>query len=141
MTKQEVLQQLRTAKSAHIQWRARAQALVAGIAVDEDKVPMIHTDCKFGQWYYGDGQDMASLSSFQAVETPHEVLHAIYMKIFKVLHGGDDRSAWQKLFGKKSNFEDIQLEQANKYLKELVDVSNTLLTAIELLENDIKAVN
>jgi len=141
MRKEEVLQQLRAAKSAHIQWRARAQALVAGIEMEKDKIPIIHTDCKFGQWYYGVGQKMAALPSFKAVETPHEILHDIYMKIFKVLHGEDERSGWQKLFGKQSSFEDAQLVKAKEYLKELVEISKTLLTAIDLLENDIKAIN
>ena len=141
MNKQEVLQQLRVAKSAHIQWRARAQALVAGIEVEKDKLPIIHTDCKFGQWYYGNGQDLASLPSFKAVETPHEILHSIYMKLFKVLHGEDDRSGWKKLFGKQSSFEDTQIDRAKEYLKELVEISKTLLTAIELLENDIKVMS
>lgn len=139
MNKEEVLQKLRMAKSAHIQWRARAQALVAGIGVDEDKIPMIHTDCKFGQWYYGDGQDLASLPSFKAIEEPHEILHSVYMKIFKVLHGDDERSGWKKLFGKQSDFKDTQLKQAKEYLNELVEISKTLLLAIEVLEQDIEA--
>ena len=139
MTKQEIMKRLRIAKSAHLQWRARAQALVAGIELDDEKVPIIHTDCKFGQWYYGDGQDLASLPSFQAIEKPHEILHAIYMKIFKTLHGDDERSTLQKLFGKKSNFKQKQLEKSKEYLNELIEISKTLLMAIEQLENELKS--
>jgi len=141
MNKKEVLQRLRAAKSAHLQWRARAQALVSGIEVDSDKIPMIHTDCKFGQWYYGDAQNMVSLSSFQAIEEPHKSLHTIYMSLFNVLHGEDKRSGWQKLFGKKSSFEAKQLERANVYLNELIETSKILLAAIDLFENEVKAMS
>ncbi|MCG6869636.1 MAG: CZB domain-containing protein [Gammaproteobacteria bacterium] len=132
------MKRIRAAKSAHLQWRARAQALVAGLPIDESKLPVIHTDCKFGRWYYGEGQGLGSLDSFRAIEVPHEVLHGVYMKIFKALHQEDDRSALAKLFGKKNKHKEAALEEARGYLSELVDVSGTLLTAIEVLEKDLK---
>jgi len=138
MNKQLALQSLRNAKSAHLQWRARAQALVAGVELDESSVPVVHTDCKFGQWYYGPGQDLASLPTFRAIDTPHELLHAVYMKIFRALHGKDTRNALQKLFGKKVDFDANRLAEAKSYMGELIDVSRTLLEIIEQLEKEIK---
>lgn len=138
MTKTDALQRLRSAKTAHLQWRARAQALVAGVSIDEDKLPMLHTDCKFGQWYYGDGQDLSSLEAFKSIESPHELLHAVYMKLFQTLHGEDDRSGWAKLFGSKADFKDKQIAEAKRHLDELVDISKTLLSTIEVLESELK---
>lgn len=143
MDKQDTLQRLRAAKSAHLQWRARAQALVAGVEVDEDKIPMLHTDCKFGQWYYGDGQDLASLESYKAIEEPHEILHAVYMKLFQALHGEvqDNRSGWQKLFGKKTDLQAEQVARAKEHMDELVDISKTLLASIDVLESELKGMD
>lgn len=138
MNKKEVLSQLRLAKSAHIQWRAYAQALIAGIPVEKDHVPVIHTNCKFGKWYYGPGQELSSLSSYGAIETPHEMLHQIYIKIFKLLFVADDRSIFKKIFGSKRLANKRNQEEAEALMQKLLSVSGTLLEAINLLELEIK---
>ncbi len=137
MDKKEVLSQLRLAKSAHIQWRSYAQALIVGIPVQQDHVPVIHTDCKFGKWYYGPGQELSSLSSYGAIDTPHEMLHQIYMKIFKLLFGADDRSTFKKLFGSKAKTKQKNQEEAEALMQKMLSVSGTLLEAINLLEREI----
>lgn len=138
MNKQQSLEAIHIAKAAHIQWRARAQALVAGVPVAQEQVPLIHTDCKFGKWYYGPGQSLNFLSSFRAVEEPHEQLHNVYLKIFNVLFGEDHRSFLSTLFGSKRKHEAAKRAEAEKYLEHLVGISRTLLEAIELLEDDVK---
>ena len=138
MDKKEVIMQLRQAKSAHIQWRSYAQALVAGIPVEKDSVPVIHTDCKFGKWMYGPGQQLSSLSLFSAIDVPHEMLHQIYMKIFKLLFGDDDRSALVKIFSSKSRLKQENQYEAEELLAKLVSVSKTLLEAIAQLESEVR---
>ncbi len=137
MTKKEVLAQLRAAKTAHIQWRAYAQALIAGLPVEQDQVPVIHTKCKFGTWYYGAGQQLSSLSAYEAIEVPHEVLHQIYMKIFKLLFGEDDRSWLKSLFGSKGKITRKKQEQVETLMQNLLSVSKTLLEAINSLEREV----
>jgi hypothetical protein len=138
MDKKEILSHLRGAKSAHIQWRSYAQALIAGIPVDQDHVPVIHTNCKFGRWYYGLGQQLSSLSSYGAIDTPHEMLHQIYMKIFKLLFSADDRTSFQKLFGSNGKIKQQHQEEAESLMQKLLSVSGTLLEALNLLESEIK---
>ncbi|MCG8426905.1 MAG: CZB domain-containing protein [Chromatiales bacterium] len=140
MNKKEVLSQLRQAKSAHIQWRSYAQALVAGIPVEQDHVPVIHTDCKFGRWYYGHGQELSSLKAFSAIDTPHEMLHQIYMKIYKLLEGEDDRSTMQKMFGSKAKMMKQRQQEADALLQKMLSVSGTLLEAIAQLEQEVQAI-
>lgn len=132
------MSELRLAKSAHIKWRSYAQALVAGLPVNQEHVPVIHTDCKFGKWYYGSGQQLSSLSSFSAIATPHETLHQIYIEIFKVLFGKDERSALQKLFGSNAKLKKKNQQEADALMEKLISTSGTLLEAISLLEGEIK---
>ena len=139
MNKREVMNTLRGAKAAHMQWRARAQALVAGIPVSKDHVPVMYTDCKFGKWYYGEGQRLGRFSAFQAMEDPHEQLHLVYMEIFKHLFGDDERSGWAKLFGSKKRYREQQLAAAELLLPRLVGISQTLLDTISLLEKEVEA--
>lgn len=141
MEKKDILVQLRHAKSAHIKWRAYAQALISGLPVEKDHVPVMHTDCAFGTWYYGSGQHISHLSSFDAIKTPHEMLHQIYMDIFKLLFGEDERSTLQKFFGSKSKTKNENQKKAKVLLQELLSISRTLLDAIGVLEREVKDIS
>lgn len=139
MDKKQVITHLRAARSAHIKWRSYAQALVAGLPLDEGQVPVIHTDCAFGRWYYGPGQKLSSLGAFRSIETPHEALHAIYLQIFTKLFETEERSLFDKLIGvaKKSD----RQEQIAVLLDSLIGMSKALLAAIEVLEQEVLALD
>ncbi len=141
MDKKTAITELRRAKSAHIQWRSYAQALIAGIPVEKDHVPVIHTSCNFGKWYYGTGQGLSSLASYKGIEAPHEILHKIYINIFQLLFGDDNRSTMEKLFGSKTKLKEENQAKAEELMKKLVSVSATLLESIELLEAEIMSMS
>lgn len=136
MDKREIVAKLRSAKSAHIKWRTYAQALVSGLDVDDDKVPVLHTDCSFGQWYYGSGQSLTSLRSYKALEHPHEMMHQLYLKLFQHMFEEQDMSMFRKLIGKKKSKSEHDAE-TSKLLKDVIEMSKTLLEAIEVLEADV----
>jgi hypothetical protein len=138
MTKQEALEKVRAARSAHIQWLARAEALINGVPLDKDQVPVTYTDCKFGQWYYGLGQSLADLDSFRAIEEPHRNLHVTYMKIFKELYGEDERTTLARWFGSKKKYKAARVVAARALLPEMRDRSNNMLVLLERLQIDIK---
>lgn len=135
--KKEILAQLRSAKSAHIKWRSYAQALVAGLPLDDSKVPVIHTDCAFGRWYYGPGQVLASLNSYRAIEEPHEILHNIYMKIVKKLFHEEDVGLLKKLLGSSKRAGENRATEVSELMENLVVVSRTLLETIEMVEKEV----
>lgn len=139
ISKKEALDNLRMAKGAHIKWRAYAQALVSGVSVDEDKIPIEHTSCAFGQWYHNDGKLMLGhLTSYDSIYTPHEMLHEIYKRIFHVLHSKDSSGVIKKFFSSKDARYNERLELARNYMEELVGVSETLLKALDILEDEIR---
>lgn len=136
MDKKLALNMIRKAKAAHIKWRSYAQALVAGVEVSDEKVPVVHTSCEFGRWYYGQGQaELGALDSFQGIAAPHEMLHAIYGKIFNTLYRQEKKSLMQKLFVRESSQD--RYDRARAYMVDLVAASETLLTAIEMLEKEV----
>jgi hypothetical protein len=77
------------------------------------------------------------LNSFGAIDAPHEMLRQIYMKIFALLFGEDDRSTFQKLFGSKAKMKKQLKEEADELMQKLISLSGTLLEAITLLEQEI----
>jgi hypothetical protein len=138
MAKKQHINHLRAAKAAHIKWRSYAQALVAGLPLDEGQVPVVHTDCAFGKWYYGAGQRLSSLPAFHAIGIPHERLHAIYMEIFKLLFETEETGFFRKLIGATKR-QNQKSDRIDVLLGGLLEMSKTLLEAIELLERDLLA--
>lgn len=139
MNKAEAIEMLHAARAAHVQWRARAQALAAGLSVEKEQIPVSYTDCKFGKWYYGTGQALNFLASYRAIEEPHEQLHGIYMKLFTTLFGEQNKSVWTKLFGSSRKADARRQAEADGLVRHLVGISKTLLESIDLLEKDVKA--
>ncbi|MEA1990074.1 MAG: CZB domain-containing protein [Pseudomonadota bacterium] len=137
MTKKDIITQLRAAKAAHIQWRAYAQAIVGGFSVDQNHVPVIHTNCKFGQWYYGSGQKLSSLSGYAAIDGPHAMLHQIYMEIFKLMFGETKIGMFRGLFSSKEKIREKNQKQAQELMQNLIAVSENLLEAINMLEREV----
>jgi len=142
MNKEETLEQLSAAKKAHIKWVNRAKSLVEGIPVEKDAIPVDSTECRFGQWFYGEGQKLNAMSNMDClgkIESLHFSLHDIYMKIFKLYFGEMDRSFFSKLFRTKTKISDRDKEIARDYYVQLEKVSKELLEEIGKLERRLYA--
>lgn len=120
MTKQEALSQVRQAKSAHIRWRAHAQAMVAGLPIEEQRVPVHHKDCDFGRWFYSAGfRAFGHWPIYQDVEYSHELLHEAYKLLHEARSGGDQA-------------------RGALIMEQLLGISHSLLAGLELLEEEIR---
>ena len=133
----EAIEQLRAARAAHKAWVSRAEALVEGIPLEQNQVPMFPTDCAFGKWYYGPGQQLSKVAGFKEMETPHDALHKVYRKIFKLLIEEPNSSALGRLFGKARKAKAKQVEQAAALLPELRDLSDQMTYLLENVENSL----
>ncbi|MDQ6966581.1 MAG: CZB domain-containing protein, partial [Mariprofundaceae bacterium] len=133
MTLNEVMRAIIAARAAHLRWVARAEALVAGLPLDKEQVPVFPTDCQFGSWYYEQGQVLKMLPSYQALETPHNTLHRLYMDIFRMLFDENERSMPGKLFGSQRSYRKKQMEEAAMLLPMLRTQSQMLLKGLDML--------
>ncbi len=137
--KPAVLAQIRAAKSAHMRWRAYAQAIVSGVEIDDGKLPIKHTDCSFGRWYYGKGQVLLGhLDAYEGIAAPHEMLHAIYERIYQILQGAEEKQGLSRLWTSKETLARKRAAQAREHLEELIGVSDTLIKALEMLEQEVR---
>jgi hypothetical protein len=125
VNRENALERLRNARSAHLKWCAYAQELVSGVSVDVNKIPIEHTLCDFGIWYHGVGkEELGHLSAYDSIYAPHEMLHEIYKRIYKLLHSDDCG--------------DDGFTQINNYMDELIGVSETLQQTLDVLEQEIQ---
>ncbi|PCI41689.1 MAG: hypothetical protein COB41_10345 [Proteobacteria bacterium] len=133
-------ERLQKARVSHLTWVARAEALVKGVPLEKEQVPLLATECGFGQWYHGEGRVLRALPSYVALEKPHHDLHHIYMEIFKLLYGKQERSLLSKLFGSKRALKQEAVEKATALLPELKKSSQLVLEGLDKLEFDIQQV-
>ena len=145
MDKEHILEHLRAAKSAHIKWVQKAKLLINGIDVKEDSIPVDSTECKFGQWFYSEGQVLNALSNnpvecMVKIERLHFNLHDVYMNIFNIYFNKPKGGFFSKLFGKKTTIEDYEVDKAKQYYANLEIISQELLEEINRLERRLIAV-
>lgn len=136
--KADILNNLRSAKAAHLRWKAHAKAMVEGLPLEEGQIPMIHTDCAFGKWYYGAGQSLSTLHSYASLDEPHEQLHTVYMKIFKLLFGEQEKSMFGKLFGSRAKQVKNQAD-AETLMARLASISSDMVEKLNRLEKEVLA--
>ena len=134
----EIIQKLRKAKMSHKRWVGHASAMIEGIPIEKDQVPINYTDCNFGRWYYDEGQNLSSLDEFKEIEDSHTELHNIYMEIFKILFEQKKVSFFSKLIGKSSKLSDQDKQLARAKFRTLEEVSRQILKSLDALEFKLK---
>jgi len=146
MEKEQVLEHLRAAKTAHIKWVQKAKQLIRGHEISEDAIPVDSTECKFGKWFYSDGQILNALSNnplecMSKIEKLHFELHDIYMNIFSIYFIKPKSGFLSKLFGsKKKVLSEDEIQKAKSNYDVMEQVSKDLLDEINRLERRLIAV-
>ena len=142
MEKENVLEELRSAKVAHLKWVQRAKSLISGVLVEKGAIPLDYTDCVFGKWFYSDGQNIAlmpGMSVMDEIGSKHTDLHEVYFKIFQVYFGEGGKSFFSKLLKIKKKVSSAEQEMAEVYYADLEKISKELLDLIGRLERRINA--
>lgn len=135
---QRAIEEVRRAKKAHKEWVARAEALVRGLPLAREQVPVLPTECEFGKWYYGEGQELQDLEAFQALEPVHDELHRIYMDIFRLLFGEPRVGLLDRWLGRAHEIREQQRRQAEALLPRLRMRSEAIVRLLSQLEVDIR---
>ncbi len=147
MEKEEVVNHLRAAKAAHIKWVQRAKLLINGLDIEEGAIPVDSTECKFGQWFYGDGQLLNSLANnpteaMSNIETLHFKLHDQYLQIFNVYFSKTKGGFFSKIFGmKRKVVGEFEAQVAKEHYDIMENISKELLDEINRLERRLIAVS
>ena len=131
MDKQQVLKTLRAAKKAHIKWRSYAQAIEMSLDISAN--PIISTECEFGTWYYGDGQQLNYIPTYRDIEKSHQAVHDIYMKMYQE----KNKEIKVGLFGSKAKETKEREVILEGLMQQMQAVSTELLEKLNVLEDEI----
>ena len=144
MEKSDVLRSIRSARRVHVIWVDRAKALVNGLEIRKEQIPLEVTECEFGKWFYSDGQILLSIfreDAIKKLEKKHKELHDIYMKIFKIYFPIEKRSLWAKLLKRKNKITANNEYNALEYLRNLEEVSDELISYLNIIEKKLNALD
>ena len=141
--KGEILTKIRGARREHVAWVERAKALVNGLEISKEQIPIKVTKCEFGKWFYCDGQILLSIFKEEAVEKlekKHKELHTIYMKIFKIYFDKKEQSLWAKIFKRKRKISASDEQIVLEYLNDLERISLELISYLNIIEKKISSI-
>jgi hypothetical protein len=146
MTREEVLDQLRSAKAAHVSWVQRAKLLIEGLPISEGAIPVNSTECGFGKWFYSDGQRLNSIRNIpiecmEDIEALHFKLHDIYLNIYKIYYAIDSKGFFSKMFSQKKKVTAAEIILGKNYYEDMHAVSVELVKALNLMERRINVLS
>lgn len=94
------------AEGDHRRFINRVAAHLKGMDMLDPEKLADYKGCRLGEWYYGEGASQCgNLSSYRAIETPHQRIHAMGKEIVLAYNSGDKERA-QKLFGELEGLTD-----------------------------------
>jgi len=146
LSKATIIQELNSAKIAHMRWVKRADHLISGLPVDKEFIPLEPTTCGFGKWFYGEvGQKLRLEEEFKSIieqiEFHHDNLHDVYGEIYKIFFiMPEQRSLLHKIMTFNSKkVSDKEKAKAKDYFHSLQKSSTELLALLEKLETMVRA--
>lgn len=148
MQREEIVEKLRFAKAAHVKWVQKAKLLISGIDIDKEAIPVNSTDCKFGKWFYTDGQILNHIpniptESIRKLEKLHSKLHDKYLQIFYIYFPQKKKGFFSKLFNsnKKKILTMTEVVSTNNYYDELEIISQELRKELNSIERRVIAIS
>lgn len=86
---------------AHMKWRARLEAVIAGTSGEKLEVATVAKNdvCVLGQWLYGPGAAHSTFTGFAELEQLHTAFHKSAAEILLLAQTGRQREATRLLAG------------------------------------------
>ncbi len=145
MDREEILNQLKIGKAVHSTWLQKAKQIIDGFTINESSTPLSSTECKFGIWFYTDGQRLKNIrnnpaQSMTNLEELHYKLHDIYSNIYYIYYGSE-KGFFKKKFGKKSNVSKEDKILSQEYYTQMQNTAKDLIQELSRMERRITVIN
>jgi hypothetical protein len=134
MTRNEIIQKLHAAKRSHLSWVGRAELLTQGHEIQKEQIPVLHTECAFGAWYFGAGQVLNELPEFAEIDASHKRLHEAYSQVFKLITEEENASAFSRLLGIAKRKKEADQPIIHQHMLGLEKASQNVIERLDALE-------
>ena len=111
---------------AHVMWKQRLTAFLAGNSTEELKPDMIRLDdrCALGKWIYGEGQPMSHLPRYEEVRELHAQFHQYAADVVNLHLAGNTAEAEKLLQGEYSRLSEKLKHRIIGLSQQVKSVSN-----------------
>jgi len=134
MKKQQVLAEIRVAKSSLVEWKPYIQAYTLGLPVDARHLPQISTDSTYGKWYINEGTELSSISPYSEINSH---LQECFSR-FQLLHQEVHTPAKGGLFTSKDKAEADHKARMEELSNNLYTSINNLIHITNRLEHKVQ---
>jgi len=143
MKKNEILENLDSARIAHIAWVNKAQLLVHGEeSISKNQLPLDSRDCSFGRWFFNTGQVLFCIMNEQlvkSIESKHAELHNSYLQIFKIYFNQEEETFF--ILEQPKTIIEASQKQAEEELRNLENISEELIALLYRIESNFSHID
>lgn len=134
MDKEKILETIKHAKQDIDNMLENAKLISEGIGLQFESIPRSTKECRFGKWFFSEGQRLKTLSNnpmecLQNIELLHEEFHEVYFEIVDLYEKSTPKGGLFKMFSKKP---ELPKEELHTLLQRLEHSHEKL--SIELLK-------
>ncbi|MBD3789146.1 MAG: hypothetical protein IE885_02050 [Campylobacterales bacterium] len=143
-SKEENIDRLYKARTAHIQWMNYVKLLISGLNVTEKPPAPIAQESLLGEWFYNEALHFAQFNCKQTLDDMEALIESIYnhyTKIYSIYFGKKQGGMMQSLFGIKNSASKYELELASRYYEDILFFSDQLKKKFALLERQFFALS
>lgn len=138
--KEQTLQHLYQARTAHIRWVNTIRLLVSGIDVPAETIALSPTDSDFGRWYYADAVRFSlgvSQMVLDEIETLLLAMHDQYTRIYPIYYGSKKKPLFGGLLGGRTKASAPEIEFSVRHYEEIVSLSDKLKHRLRVFESQL----
>ena len=141
MDKENILKVVKDAQQDIDNMLENAKLIYEGVGLQFKSIPKNPKECRFGKWFYSDGQKLKILSNnpmecLQNIELLHEEFHKTYYDVIELYEKNKPKKGLLKIFSKKKELPKEELEQL---LQRLEHSHEKLLGELVKMERRIQA--
>ncbi|MEY8248850.1 MAG: methyl-accepting chemotaxis protein [Bermanella sp.] len=120
---------LHTTKLDHVVWKAHIYRCIWGLSdTPADAEVCDHLSCRLGEWYYqGEGTHYANMPSYQALERPHQAIHAMGLQALQH-HKDKDEEATFRCLARMEEASEQLIGALGEFEERLLELDETLPT-------------
>jgi len=143
MDRNQTLEAIEKARNSHQSQMSKIEKLIEGEDV-ETPTAVAKTQCAFGKWLYAKEnhlEDILGSLFFTNLEKQHAQWHSEYVRVHEIFFNENRKKGFFSALLGTNKIDDLEIDKAKLYYKELQDTTNELLHTLASCERRVSAMS
>lgn len=133
MNKKDTLNNLRSAKSYLVQWKAQIQGFAYGMPVNQSHLPLVSTDSLYSKWFLNHGQSLNILPSYNLIGRQLDICFTNFQELYKLVNEAPKKAGFLQ---SQAKFDKDREELIKRQSQHVFDSINLLIDYTAMLEEE-----